>query len=87
LQIPLNSYQYLKQFFFQKKNGVFWEFWQNLTENSNEMLKLKDRYPKLTLFKVWVHFFKNDERSGVISEVLPKEIISKQTIKPKLLSI
>jgi hypothetical protein len=50
-------------------------------------LKLKDRYPKLTLFKVWVHFFKNDERSGVISEVLPKEIISKQTIKPKLLSI
>jgi hypothetical protein len=27
---------------------------------------------KLTLFKVWVHFFKSDEISEVISEVLSK---------------
>jgi len=32
---------------------------------------LKDRYHKLTLFKIWVHFLKNDEKSGVISEVFP----------------
>jgi len=25
---------------------------------------LKDKYLKLTLFKVWVHFFKSDEKSG-----------------------
>jgi hypothetical protein len=31
---------------------------------------LKDGYPKLTLFKVWVLFFKTDEKSGVISEIL-----------------
>jgi hypothetical protein len=33
--------------------------------------KLKDGYPKLILFKVWVPFFKSDERSGVISKVVP----------------
>jgi hypothetical protein len=34
--------------------------------------KMKDGYPKLTLFKVWVLNCKNDERSRVISEVLKK---------------
>jgi hypothetical protein len=33
---------------------------------------LKDGYPKLTLFKVWVHFCKSDEKSRVIGEFLPK---------------
>jgi hypothetical protein len=32
---------------------------------------LKYGYSKLTLIKVWVPYFKSDERSGVISEVLP----------------
>jgi hypothetical protein len=38
------------------------------------MLKLKkiERWNlKLTFFKIWVHFFKSDESSGVVSEVLP----------------
>jgi hypothetical protein len=38
-----------------------------------EKKKSKDGYPKLTLFKVWVTYFESDERSGVISEVLPKK--------------
>lgn len=29
--------------------------------------KLKYEYPKVTLFKVWIHFYKNDEKSRVIS--------------------
>jgi hypothetical protein len=33
--------------------------------------KLKDKYHKLTIFKVWKPYFKTDERSGVISEVFP----------------
>jgi hypothetical protein len=35
--------------------------------------KLKDEYPKLTYFKVWVYFFKSDEKSRVISEVFQKK--------------
>jgi hypothetical protein len=31
---------------------------------------LKDGYPKLTLFKIWVPFCKSNKRSRVISEVL-----------------
>jgi hypothetical protein len=31
---------------------------------------MKVRYPKLTLFKVWIQFFENDEKLKVISEVL-----------------
>jgi hypothetical protein len=39
----------------KKKTRVVWEFWQDLTENLNEWLKLKknwkmDIYTKLTLF-------------------------------------
>jgi len=30
----------------------------------------------LPLFKVWVHFFKSNERSKVISEVFPKKKIT-----------
>jgi len=30
---------------------------------------LEDRYPKLTLFKIWVPFFKSDERLRIISKV------------------
>jgi hypothetical protein len=33
--------------------------------------KLKDEYPKLTLFKVWVLICKSDEKWGVVSEVFP----------------
>jgi hypothetical protein len=33
------------------------------------MLKLKDGYSKLTLFKVWVINCKSNKISGVISEV------------------
>jgi hypothetical protein len=33
--------------------------------------KLKDEYPKLRLFKVWVLNCKSDEILGVISEVFP----------------
>jgi hypothetical protein len=46
-------------------------------ENSNGGLKLKrklkDGYAKLTLFKVWIHFFKSDEKSRVISEISQKK--------------
>jgi hypothetical protein len=35
--------------------------------------KLKDRYFKLILFKVWVPFCKSDERSIIISKVLKKK--------------
>jgi hypothetical protein len=31
---------------------------------------LKDKYPKLTFFKICVYFFKNSERLGVIDEIL-----------------
>jgi hypothetical protein len=31
--------------------------------------KLKDVYPKLTNFKVWIPYSKSDKRSGVISEI------------------
>jgi hypothetical protein len=49
--------------FFLKENiGVFWEFWYDVKENSNGGLKLKNRYPKLILFKVWVLNCKSDER-------------------------
>jgi hypothetical protein len=45
-------------------------------ENSNGGLKLKrklkDGYAKLTLFKVWIHFFKSDEKLRVISEISQK---------------
>jgi hypothetical protein len=40
-----------------------------------KLKKLKDRYPKLTLYKVWVLHCKNNERSGVISEVLHKNFL------------
>jgi hypothetical protein len=30
-----------------------------------EEKKMKDRYPKLTLFKVWVLNCKNDEKQGL----------------------
>jgi len=33
---------------------------------------MKDGYPKLTLFKVWILFFKSVEKLEVISEFLPK---------------
>jgi hypothetical protein len=33
--------------------------------------KLKYGYPKLIIFKVLVQFFKSDERSRFISEVVP----------------
>jgi hypothetical protein len=39
-------------------------------KNSNGLFKLKYGYPKLTHFKVWIHFFKSGKRSRVISEVL-----------------
>jgi len=32
---------------------------------------LKSEYPKLTLFKVYIHFFKSDEGLEIISEVFP----------------
>jgi hypothetical protein len=31
----------------------------------------KNEYPKLTRFKVWVPYFKSDDRLRVISEVFP----------------
>jgi hypothetical protein len=31
--------------------------------------KLKDRYSKLTLFKIWVFNYKNDKTSNIISDV------------------
>jgi hypothetical protein len=47
-------------------------------ENSNRGLKLKkkklkDEYLKLTRFKVRIPFCRNDERSGIISEVFTKK--------------
>jgi hypothetical protein len=47
-------------------------------ENSNGGLKLKkkkkkDLYPKLIFFKVWVHFYKSDEKSKIISKVFQKK--------------
>jgi hypothetical protein len=33
-------------------------------------MKLKNEYIKLTLFKVFVHFYKNNEKSRITSEVL-----------------
>jgi len=35
--------------------------------------KLKVRYHKLTRFKVWVPYFKSDDRSRVISEIFPNK--------------
>jgi len=37
LQIPLNFDQHLNLiiFFFRKKRGVFWKFWQDLATNPN----------------------------------------------------
>jgi len=47
-----------------------------LTENYRrigiEKKILKNRYPKLTFFKVWILFYKSDEISEVISKILPK---------------
>jgi hypothetical protein len=31
--------------------------------------KLKNGYSKLTIFKVWIPYFKSDERSRVINEI------------------
>jgi hypothetical protein len=28
-------------------------------------IKMKDGYPKLTFFKVWIHFFKSDKNQGL----------------------
>jgi hypothetical protein len=60
---------------------VFYKFWHDLMKSYNGWFnflififfkkKLKEEYPKLTLFKVWAPYFKNDERSRVISKVLP----------------
>jgi hypothetical protein len=47
------------------------EFNKKLISVKNK--KLKDRYHKLILFKVWVSFYKSDETTGVISEVLRKK--------------
>jgi hypothetical protein len=38
------------------------------------MKKLKDGYFKFTHFKVWILFFKSDERSGIISEIFLNQI-------------
>jgi hypothetical protein len=38
-----------------------------------EKKKLKDGYPKLTLFKVWVPSYKTNERLEIISEVFSKK--------------
>jgi hypothetical protein len=35
-----------------------------------KLKKLKDEYPKLKLFIIWLLFFKNDKISKVISEIL-----------------
>jgi hypothetical protein len=43
---------------------------------------MKDGYHKLTLFKLWVTFFKIDERSRVISE-----IFSRKNLDPNMESI
>jgi hypothetical protein len=44
---------------------------KNLQKVEIEKKKLKDRYPKLTRFKVWVPYFKSDEISNIINEVFP----------------
>jgi hypothetical protein len=40
--------------------------------------KLKDGYLKLTLFKVWISFYKHYERWEIINEVFPKKFESHQ---------
>jgi hypothetical protein len=47
--------------FFKKINMGIFKFFIN--ENSNEWLKLKDKYSKLTPFKVWVPFYKIDKKN------------------------
>jgi hypothetical protein len=43
-----------------------------------EKKKMKDGYPKLTIFKVWIPYFKSDEKIlGVRSEVFPSFFIFK----------
>jgi hypothetical protein len=44
-----------------------------MIEKKKKKKRKKDGYSKLTLFKVLIHFFKSDERSRVISEVLKKK--------------
>jgi hypothetical protein len=37
---------------------------------------MKDEYPKLSYFKVWIHFFKSDKRLGVIIKKFPSFFFS-----------
>jgi hypothetical protein len=47
--------------------------------------KLKDGYPKLTCFKVWIPYLKNDKRSRIISEsfflLKRKNVISQTSVQ------
>jgi hypothetical protein len=42
---------------------------------------MKDGYPKLTIFKVWIPYFKSDEKiSGVVSGVFLLFLFSKTSV-------
>jgi hypothetical protein len=56
---------------------IFWEFWQDLTGNSNWLLKLEKKkmkvgYLKLIIFKIKVLNYKSDEWS--IRSNFPKKL-------------
>jgi len=71
LQIPLNSDQHLNPsiFFFLRTIGVFWKFWQDLTENPNGWSVIKTFWKVDTL----VPYVKNGENLVPLNVVLPKK--------------